>query len=639
MAGRIQKLSEDVINRIAAGEVVLRPASALKELLENSLDAQSTSISIVVKQGGQKLLQITDNGCGIRKEDLEIVCERFTTSKLKQYDELQSISTFGFRGEALASVSHVAHLSIVTCCRPSDCAFLCRYRDGSVVEGPTPCAGTPGTTVAFEDLFYNMPARKRAQGSAAEEYSRILEVVQRYSLQNPAVQISCKKFGSAVADLRSPGGCTSTKQVAEMIFGSTLTRELIPIYQCSDAPAVAVTMKGLVSNANYSRQKLTVILFINNRLVESAGLRKVAEDVYEELLPRGQHPWVFMSLSLCGSNVDVNVHPTKKQVHFLEEEAVFQFVGDSIREALRGRNDSRSFAAPLPGLSGKRSSGRHGESESKRKLLSSNPTRVRTDTRQLVLSGFRVARDEAGPRRDPGVSNVHELTSVNNLVRSIAEQADSVWTESLTQSVFVGSVSEDLALLQTGSQLILVNLEAVALEAAYQMLLRNFGCHKAICFAPPIPISPLLTSFLKSHGSCSLAEAQETADAAVAFLVSKSEMLSEYFGMCFAKEGLQRLPQVFGKAVPDLSALPLFCLTLCTQVDWGEEQSCFEGLCRALSHFFVSSTQRASPNSLRVFFESFHLCKSFRAPVRLTTDGSAIELTRLEQLYRIFERC
>jgi len=147
------------------------------------------------------------------------VCERFTTSKLHKYDDLHKISTFGFRGEALASVSHVAHLSIVTCCPPSDCAFSCRYRDGNLVEGPTPCAGRPGTTVAFEDLFFNMPARQRAQGSPSEEYSKILDVVQRYALQNPLVQISCKKFGSSVADLRSHGGCTSTEQVAETIFG------------------------------------------------------------------------------------------------------------------------------------------------------------------------------------------------------------------------------------------------------------------------------------------------------------------------------------------------------------------------------------------------------------------------------------
>mmetsp|Transcript_98265 Transcript_98265/g.225569 ORF Transcript_98265/g.225569 Transcript_98265/m.225569 type:complete len:187 (+) Transcript_98265:636-1196(+) len=181
-----------------------------------------------------------------------------------------------------------------------------------------------------------MPARQRAQGSPSEEYSKILDVVQRYALQNPLVQISCKKFGSSVADLRSHGGCTSTEQVAETIFGPMLSRELISIHQCSDSPSV--TLKGLVSNANFSRQKLTLILFINNRLVEGAGLRKLVEDVYEELLPRGQHPWVFLSLSLCGSNVDVNVHPTKKQVHFLEEEAIFQFVGDCIRSALRGRN-------------------------------------------------------------------------------------------------------------------------------------------------------------------------------------------------------------------------------------------------------------------------------------------------------------
>mmetsp|Transcript_98268 Transcript_98268/g.225579 ORF Transcript_98268/g.225579 Transcript_98268/m.225579 type:complete len:435 (+) Transcript_98268:833-2137(+) len=426
-----------------------------------------------------------------------------------------------------------------------------------------------------------------------------------------------------------------------VLTGPMLSRELISIHQCSDSPSV--TLKGLVSNANFSRQKLTLILFINNRLVEGAGLRKLVEDVYEELLPRGQHPWVFLSLSLCGSNVDVNVHPTKKQVHFLEEEAIFQFVGDCIRSALRGRNDSRSFAAPVPGLSAKRlMPAKQCEISAKRKVPSSNPTRIRTDTRQLVLSGFRIGRDEAGGRNDQVHLQTPELTSINSLLKAVDEQDNPELTKSLTQSVFVGAVSEDLALLQSRSKLVLVNLEAVALEVAYQFLLRNFGCHKAIVFSPPVSIVPLVVHYLKGQGAAGMIgniDTQEIADTASAFLVSKSEMLSEYFGVSFCKEGLQRIPQVFGKAVPDLSALPLFCLSLCTQINWQEEQACFEGLCRALSHFFVSSTHRSSPNSLNVFFESFHLCKSFRAPSRLSTDGSAIELTRLEQLYRIFERC
>ena len=151
----IQKLDEVVVNRIAAGEVIQRPANALKELMENCLDAGSTSIQITVKDGGLKLLKIQDNGTGINKEDFAIVCERFTTSKLEKFDDLTSIGTHGFRGEALASISHVAHLTIVTKTVDMQCAFRCQYTDGKLLGTPKPCAGTQVCFIPFYELTYS----------------------------------------------------------------------------------------------------------------------------------------------------------------------------------------------------------------------------------------------------------------------------------------------------------------------------------------------------------------------------------------------------------------------------------------------------------------------------------------------------
>ena len=171
----IVRLSPDVVNRVAAGEVIHRPASALKEMLENSLDAGSRSITVTVRDGGNKLLQVTDDGCGIRDEDMSILCERHTTSKLRTFEDLDAVATFGFRGEALASMSFVANLTVTTMTAGAAHATRAAYADGKMTpEGPRPTAGVPGTSVCVENLFYNVPTRKRALRSASEEFARIL---------------------------------------------------------------------------------------------------------------------------------------------------------------------------------------------------------------------------------------------------------------------------------------------------------------------------------------------------------------------------------------------------------------------------------------------------------------------------------
>lgn len=182
---RIKALDPQLVNRIAAGEIIQRPFNALKELIENCLDAGSTNISMQIKEGGLKLIQIQDNGCGIDKEDLKIVCERFTTSKLKEFDDLKTINTFGFRGEALASISHVSRLTIVSRTAKSPCAYKAQYADGKLVGSIKPCASAYiGTQIVVEDLFYNSSIRRNALRNSSEEFAKINETVSRYALHN-----------------------------------------------------------------------------------------------------------------------------------------------------------------------------------------------------------------------------------------------------------------------------------------------------------------------------------------------------------------------------------------------------------------------------------------------------------------------
>ncbi|XP_066483853.1 DNA mismatch repair protein Mlh1 isoform X2 [Tiliqua scincoides] len=303
-------------------------------------DAKATSIQVTVKDGGLKLIQIQDNGCGIRKEDMDIVCERFTTSKLQTFEDLASISTYGFRGEALASISHVAHVTITTKTADGKCAFRASYSDGKLKTAPKPCAGNQGTQITVEDLFYNVATRRKAFKSPSEEYAKILEVVGRYAIHNSGISFSVKKQGDTVADVRTLFNATTVDNIRS-IYGNTVSRELIEV-DYEDA-VLALKVKGYVTNANYSVKKCTFLLFINHRLVESSALRKAIETVYAAYLPKNTHPFLYISLEIAPQNVDVNVHPTKHEVHFLHEDSILERIQQHIESKLLGSNSSRMY--------------------------------------------------------------------------------------------------------------------------------------------------------------------------------------------------------------------------------------------------------------------------------------------------------
>ncbi|CAO3563262.1 unnamed protein product [Mortierella alpina] len=389
----IRRLDEAVVNRIAAGEIIHRPANALKELIENSLDAQSTSISVSVKDGGLKLLQIQDNGHGIKLEDMGIVCERFTTSKLRTFDDLSSMSTYGFRGEALASISHVAHVTITTKTKDSNCAYKASYSDGVIIPAkpgaaaePKPCAGNNGTQISAEDLFYNVPTRRKALKNAAEEYNRILDIVNRYAIHNAGVSFTCRKVGSNTPDVHTTTSATVVDNIRQ-IYGSAVANELLSLEQ--SYPIYPLKVKGWISNANYSVKKFAFLLFINHRSVDSPAIRKAIESVYASYLPKNTHPWVYLSLEMDPKNVDVNVHPTKREVHFMNEEEVIAKICDAIQERLGDANVSRNFLTQtlLPQVSAN-SRTEEAASSKKSALKVYEYNQVRTDSRAQTLDSF-----------------------------------------------------------------------------------------------------------------------------------------------------------------------------------------------------------------------------------------------------------
>ncbi|KAM3822274.1 DNA mismatch repair protein Mlh1 isoform 2-T2 [Vipera latastei] len=242
--------------------------------------------------------------------------------------------------EALASISHIAHITITSKTADGKCAYRANYSDGKMKSVPKPCAGNQGTQITVEDLFYNVATRRKAFKNPSEEYAKILDVVSRYAIHNSGISFSVKKQGDTVADIRTLSSNTTIDNIRS-VFGNAVSRELIEV-GCEDA-TLAFKMKGFVTNANYSMKKCIFLLFINCRLVESTALRRAIETVYAAYLPKSTYPFLYISLEIAPQNVDVNVHPTKHEVHFLHEDSILERVQQHIECKLLGSNSSRMY--------------------------------------------------------------------------------------------------------------------------------------------------------------------------------------------------------------------------------------------------------------------------------------------------------
>uniref|UniRef100_A0A672ZUH3 DNA mismatch repair protein MLH1 n=1 Tax=Sphaeramia orbicularis TaxID=375764 RepID=A0A672ZUH3_9TELE len=698
MAGVIRRLDETVVNRIAAGEVIQRPANAVKEMIENCLDAKSTNIQVTVKDGGLKLLQIQDNGTGIRKEDMEIVCERFTTSKLQTFDDLSSISTYGFRGEALASISHVAHVTITTKTADAKCAYRANYSDGKLKTPPKPCAGNQGTQILVEDLFYNVSTRRKALKSPGDEYSRIIEVVSRYAIHNSGKSFSVKKQGETVADVRTLPNASVVDNIRG-VFGNAVSRELIEV-GCEDQK-LNYKMKGYVSNANYSMKKCILVLFINHRLVESSALKKAIETVYAAYLPKNTHPFLYLSLEIAPQNVDVNVHPTKHEVHFLHEDSVIESVQKHIEDKLLGSNSSRTYFTQtlLPGLSvsgGSEVKPSSSTSESGERVYAHQM--VRTDCRAQKMDAFLQPKEKPPPEPEPaGPSTsaretgtkpaqssrdldemddeeeedvtaaqtpkrrVIKLTSIKELRAEITENTHKGLQEMLQNHSFVGCVNPQWTLIQHHTKLYLLNTSKLSQELFYQILIYDFGNFGVLRLSTPAPLYDLAMLALDSEDSGWTEDdgpKEGLAQYIVDFLKKKAEMLEDYFSLEIDQEGnLTGLPLLLDQYTPVMEGLPMFILRLATEVNWDNEKECFRDFSKECSMFYSIRKQyilEAEPGETQLCFipdanpswrwkVEHVLFKAFRSlfspPRGFSEDGTVLQIANLPDLYKVFERC
>ncbi len=326
-APRIAVLSEVVCNQIAAGEVIERPASAVKELVENALDAGSTQILVELEEGGVKLVRITDDGCGMGPEDLALAFEPHATSKLRDPGDLEHIASLGFRGEALASMGSVARCVIQTRLRDQPLGHKVVNEGGN--RGPVLEAGAPtGTSIELRDLFYNTPARRRFLKRTSTELSRCLDVVQRLALAHEGVGFVVTHGGKRVYDVEA-----SMDFLARIrrTFGAELAESLVPV----EAEHGTTRLVGYVAPPRFSRRDTSrQMWFLNGRSVRDKVLIRVLKESYRGFLEEGRQPVAFLRLALDPSLVDVNVHPAKAEVRFRDQRPLFGFLTRNLREAI-----------------------------------------------------------------------------------------------------------------------------------------------------------------------------------------------------------------------------------------------------------------------------------------------------------------
>lgn len=426
---KIQILSDEMASRIAAGEVVERPASVVKELIENSLDAGATEISIFVEKSGSALIRVTDNGEGMAREDLEISVERHATSKLKEKEDLSRIATLGFRGEALPSIGSVSRMDILSRTPAAPSGYRLRI-DGGKKDEICPDAAAIGTTIEIKDIFFNTPARRKFLKSPATELSHVCDAVNRMALAYPAVHFRLQHDGRNVADYVA---VNDAKDRLHQVLGRDVAKGLV-LFRRSLGE---ITVHGYLSAAPTSFPNARYLYtFVNGRYVRDKVLTHAVLFGYETLLMKGQYPAVVLFIELPFSEVDVNVHPAKYEVRFRRQSDVHDAVSRAVREGLR--IEART---PLP--------------------LADTP---------WGATRFGGVREAPLPYASPGLANRYEAFPTRTDVFAIPARAESVPAGFFSSMQVLGQILGCYLVCASSTGLALIDQHAAHERVAFERL-------------------------------------------------------------------------------------------------------------------------------------------------------------------------
>lgn len=706
MAGKIRKLDESVVNRIAAGEIIIHPVNAIKEMLENSIDAGSSMVDVLVKDGGLKLLQVSDNGGGIAREDMSLLCERFATSKIYKFDDLSLIETYGFRGEALASISHIGRLSVVSKTPESPLAYKAYYVGGKLANAkfktdalcdPRPIAGKDGTQITVEDLFYNVPSRLRTMRSKSDEWAKILDVVGRYAVHTDGVGFSCKKFGESFTAI-STRPQAPLKERIRTVFGTLIASELIE-FKFEGADFGVSELRGAVSGFNYNNKRKTPpVFFINNRLVSCDPLRRALSSVFQVFLPKGNHPFIYLSLRIVPQNLDVNVHPTKKEVRFLHEEEIIEWICSHIHDVLANKDSSRAFKQST--LKRENDNANVDDVVATVKKYRQENKLVRVDALQPKINAF-VKKDFKSAIRDAALveaplrmpveaiadstndfyedpSHDHQMTpppaevdfneeysakenfsdtgrersevkldSIAELREETKDSFDRPLTNVFNNMVYVGIVdpTKRLCCFQYDVKLFLCDYGAVLADFYYQLGLIHFANFGEYEFEPLL-LRDLLIPLYEANSDL------EDIDTVIGNIMAMEAMFLEYFQLDFSNESISKLPLLLRNVTPQLLKLAYFIYRLGTKVNYTDEKQCLHDILYQIALLYIPrritmgtgvdakeiyQRDRDHDNYLLENYVFPAVRKHFIASKKLLLE--VVQVADLPGLYRVFERC
>ena len=485
---KVHILPERVANQIAAGEVVERPAAVIKELVENSLDAGATRIEVEFRQGGRELLRVEDNGCGMLREDALMALERHATSKIAGTDDLDRLETFGFRGEALPSIASVSTFTLQTRAENSNVGTEILVEAGRQVH-VRDCGRPVGTSVEAARLFHPVPARRKFLKTDATESAHLVQCVRLYALACPGVAFALIEDGGVV--FRSPRCATLAERVGE-IFGRQLAERLLPI----EAAEAGLRLSGLVGRPGEGRStRHELMTFVNGRPVDSRTLNFALLESYRDSLPEGRYPRAILFLECDPADVDVNVHPAKREVRFRREQQVRGFVIRSVLERIR---EMGCETGPVAGRQPDQSGGRLGEAQAIYGISGS------------AFSPHGGTAADKAPGASAEADRVREIAAKAG--RPPAPQGEIAAREGRVRAWrFLGTAHDLYALFETPSGIVLLDRRAAHERIWFERLRGQFSAGRVpgqrLLLPVPLELDPVSAailldsrSFIEAHG-------------------------------------------------------------------------------------------------------------------------------------------